>query len=240
MIRICKGEPPEELVRLQEEAQRRGLDPVEAYKLLKPPLKGKVLRRLQEEQGFLCAYCMHRIPDERDLPEGVLGCTIEHYVPRRPTGGRDVGQGLDYGNMLAVCSGNRGRRHDRRRRDLTCDARRSVGAELTVNPLVEQTLASIFYVPDGSIDATDPMIRDDLVNKLNLNCASEAVQLPMQRQAALLPVQEAVAQLVGEGQREHVVSECARLLARYEREQVKTEYVGIIIWWLKDFLKDIE
>ena len=107
-------------------------------------------------------------------------------------------------------------------------------------PLVEQTLASIFYVPDGSIDATDPMIRDDLVNKLNLNCASEAVQLPMQRQAALLPVQEAVAQLVGEGQREHVVSECARLLARYEREQVKTEYVGIIIWWLKDFLKDIE
>lgn len=240
MIRICKGEPPEELVRLQEEARMRGLEPAEAYKLLRPPLKREVLQRLQAEQGYLCAYCMRRIPDERGLPEGVSGCTIEHYVPRRATGGRDVGQGLDYGNMLAVCSGNRGRRHERRRRDLTCDARRSVGAELTVNPLEEQTLVSIFYALDGSIDATDPMIRDDLVNKLNLNCASEAVQLPMQRQAALLPVQQAIAQLVEEGNREQVVSECARLLDRYEREPVKTEYVGIIIWWLKDFLKGVE
>ena len=52
MIRIRKGEPPEELVRLQEEARMRGLEPAEAYKLLRPPLKREVLQRLRRNRGI--------------------------------------------------------------------------------------------------------------------------------------------------------------------------------------------
>ena len=34
----------------------------------------------------------------------------------------EQGQGLDYSNMFAVCSGNRGRRHTRKTSNYTCDA----------------------------------------------------------------------------------------------------------------------
>ena len=64
MIKIVKGDEPEELKRLRETAENQGLNPKEAYELLNADrrLKKKIKRALVKEQGGLCAYCMCRIP----------------------------------------------------------------------------------------------------------------------------------------------------------------------------------
>ena len=108
LIFIKKGTEPTGLQALREQAVQRGLNPADAYKTLVNPLKQNVLVSLVQEQGRLCAYCMCRIP-RSDVPTmcQIAPITIEHVVPRKPSDGRDVGQGLDYNNLVAVCHGNR-------------------------------------------------------------------------------------------------------------------------------------
>ena len=72
-----------------------------------------------------------------------------------PEDGRDIGQGLDYNNLLAVCNGNRAARGTRRKNDLTCDAHRENEEFIKINPCKPETLETIFYSLDGKIDATD-------------------------------------------------------------------------------------
>ena len=67
-------------------------------------VKEDLLEKLLEEQGHICAYCMRRIPEKRKLPTGVASVTIEHCFPRNPGTKEDIGQGLNYRNMFAVCS----------------------------------------------------------------------------------------------------------------------------------------
>ena len=63
-------------------------------------------------------------------------------------------QGLNYYNMLAVCSGNEqapeadGRRH--KKRFFTCDKKRE-DATLKVNPMDQATIDTIYYSSDGAI-----------------------------------------------------------------------------------------
>ena len=234
MIKIHKQPPPKELVDLKAEAANRHLSPDDAYRLLVNPLKNSVMQQLMVEQGHLCAYCMRQLPDDRTMPETVAKVSIEHWYPRNPPNGNDVGQGLDYQNMLAVCSGNRGDRHEHRRRSaLTCDARRKDGGILTVNPLDENTLTTIYYTSDGEIGATDKTIHDDLTIQLNLNCRKETVKLPEERKSVLDNLQNTVYEIPETERLEF----CRFLLQRYEEEMdPKTPYVGIILWWLKDFL----
>jgi len=85
---------------------------------------------------------MRKIPDERELPEDTPNVSIEHIIPRNPIEFIDVNQGLDYNNMVAVCSGNRGKKGTRKRRDLTCDAKRD-NKDLTINPLDPEAISQI-------------------------------------------------------------------------------------------------
>ena len=83
-------------------------------------------------------------------------------------------QGLNYYNMLAVCSGNEqapeadGRRH--KKRFFTCDKKRE-DATLKVNPMDQATIDTIYYSSDGAIRSVDREIDHDLNTHLNLNCS---------------------------------------------------------------------
>lgn len=123
MIEIKKGREPDKLLRYR---QQKGA----SYEQMDKSVKAELLEKLLQEQGHLCAYCMKRIPEKRELPVGVASVTIEHWFPRNPENKEDVGQGLNYRNMFAVCSGNRG---SGCREKMTCDARRGNEA-IKVNP----------------------------------------------------------------------------------------------------------
>ncbi len=148
---------------------------------------------LMREQGHLCAYCMRRIPDERILEEDIdlSNVYIEHWRARSAKRKTNENKGLDYGNMLAVCSGNekapeaKGRR---KKRYLTCDKKRE-GALLKINPLDSTTLETIYYLSDGIIRSTERDIDDDINIRLNLNCSTEAVTLPENRKAVIDAIQ---------------------------------------------------
>ena len=218
MIEIKKGREPKELVEYRQ-------SPEASYENMDGNLKKIVLNQLMREQGHLCAYCMRRIPEKRKLPIGVSGATIEHWFPRNPESGEDYGQGLDYRNMLAVCSGNRGCGD---KRNLTCDAKRG-NDELTVNPCDSETLHSITYSHNGKIKSTDPRIEEDLNKRLNLN--SEAVSLPENRKQVLDTLIMSIKEKHPSGD---IKPYCRRKLEQIKAmDDEKIPFVGILIWWLE-------
>ncbi len=184
-------------------------------------LKDKVKESLMREQGDLCAYCMKRIPQKNVSAE--ISVTIEHWDAQHAN---DDDKGLDYRNMLAVCSGNRG--HS----ELCCDAQRGAlppdKQALTVNPLKQSTLTEISYSSNGKIQSLNPDVDIDLNKKLNLN--SERIGFPEMRKQALQTLQKVV-------QKEHPTGDislyCERLLERYMSEEEKQPFVGILMWWLR-------
>lgn len=108
MIFIKKSSAPSELEALKKEAEKLGLSDKEGYDMLVNPLKDQVREALICEQGHLCAYCMRSIPDERILEkdEDLSDVYIEHWQARSAERTNMENKGLDYRNMLAVCSGN--------------------------------------------------------------------------------------------------------------------------------------
>ena len=234
MIEIKKSSPPNVLLEKQKLAQDKNLNSVESYKLLNHADKQVILQALMKEQGHLCAYCMRRIPDERELPPDIDQVTIEHWLPRNPSDGIDKNQGLDYNNLFAVCSGNRGKRHTRKPRDLTCDAKRSPGhSQLILNPCDPNTLAKIKYKDNGEMTSDDPSVLDDIEVKLNLNCISDAVQLPQSRKSVL---DAFISQLPDD--QDQILTLCQATLELFEAESdPKTPYIGILLWWLKDYIQ---
>lgn len=231
MIPIYKKDPPPELVKLQEWAKENNLSPKNAYDTLQNPQKEQVRKQLVEEQGGLCAYCMCRIPEKKS--EITTHIKIEHIIPRNPVDRRDVGQGLDYNNFLAVCYGNEGTSGDRkiRKEDLTCDAHRKNTEFRKINPIRPETLESIVYNMNGEISATDQDVDYDLQKTLNLN--SPTAPRLAERKAALDALVDDIGALDGD----ELLSYCQTILSGFEAESSKkTPYVGILIWWLKSLI----
>ena len=77
--------------------------------------------------------------------------------------------------------------------------------------------------------STDPVIREDINIRLNLNCDKEAVTLPQYRKEVLDTVMEYLAEQEGD-----YYDNCEEQLQMWENEEdPKTPYIGIAIWWLK-------
>ena len=105
MIKITKGREPDELLKYRKKkfASYEGMD---------RSVKDAVIEALMEEQRYMCAYCMRRIPQANGNPP----VSIEHWEAQSS----HPEKVLDYRNMLAVCSGNRGCGC---KDNMTCDAR---------------------------------------------------------------------------------------------------------------------
>lgn len=235
MILIQKTTPPPGLILLKQQAEEAGMTDKEGYDLLNNPLKTEVRESLMREQGHLCAYCMRRIPDERIENEDtdLSDVYIEHWKARSANNTTGENEGLDYNNMLAVCSGNEkapeaiGRR---KKRFLTCDKKRG-NSSLTINPLDPATIDTLIYLTDGTICSSDAKIDNDIKTVLNLNCSSEAVSLPQLRKAVLDEVQASV----DSENEDLLLQNCKEQLLIWENEgDPRTPYIGIAIWWLRE------
>lgn len=218
MLEIKKGREPDKLLRYR---QQKGA----SFEDMDKEVKDELLERLLVEQGHICAYCMRRIPERRVLPIGVPPVTIEHWFPRNPESKEDIGQGLNYRNMFAVCSGNRGCGD---KAGLTCDASRG-NEPIKVNPCDAETLKGITYTSLGRIQSSDVVIDEDINTRLNLN--NEKISLPENRKQVLQTLIDAVRKNCGNGD---ISLYCRRKLERIRAVgDPKPPYVGIIIWWLE-------
>lgn len=220
MIHIQKGNEPKEL--LQYRLNRSNGEPT--YENMPSEVHQAVLNNLMQEQGFLCAYCMCRIP--QDVAKHNPPVSIEHIDPQSKT---DEAKALDYGNMLAVCSGNRNPENrgllNLGEKRLTCDAHRH-NRPLTVNPLDSRTLAGISYKSDGTIFSKDSAVNTDLNETLNLNCT--AILLPDSRKAARNSLLNEV--------RKHnadIQMFIRRTLDYLKTASHKPPYAGVLVDWLE-------
>jgi len=119
--------------------------------------KTEVRDSLLQEQGYICCYCMRRIPEKSSNP----GCKIEHYLCQEENGDKE----LQYSNMLLACTGQEGLPY----RLQTCDSHKG-NLILTCNPTARGNIELLIkYKSNGEIYSNDANIDNDLNKVLNLN-----------------------------------------------------------------------
>lgn len=113
---------------------------------------------LLTEQGYLCCYCMKRIPESGKIP----GSKIEHFLCQDYHSQDE----LNYSNMLLACTGNEGSPE----RLQTCDTRKK-NLNLTHSPsnFARNVEGLIKYKANGEIYSSDETFNTELDNVLNLN-----------------------------------------------------------------------
>ncbi|MGL4854340.1 MAG: retron system putative HNH endonuclease, partial [Lentisphaeria bacterium] len=212
MIAINKNAAPDGLIALRKKAIEGNLSPKDAYSSLKNPLKSDVRNCLIEEQGRICAYCMCRIPHPNVDP-AITPIKIEHVLARNPVSAVNIGQGLDYSNLVAVCHGNEAPRAEgHKHADLTCDAYKGNKEFKGLDPCNAETLESIFYSMNGEIDSYDTDIKYDLTEVLNLNCKTSSIVA--ERKAVL----DSLMLDIGPDDEENILSYCVERLAVFSSE----------------------
>jgi uncharacterized protein (TIGR02646 family) len=128
---IAKGKAPETLRATVEANRNAGLKPA-ARDEFNQVDKGEVRKRLSEDQGALCAYCMDRIDPEKLGADGKPTTRIAHWMPIDA----DPSLALDWKNLLGSCSS-----------PASCDIAQKQ-AVLATNPTVVGHVAKLIYERD--------------------------------------------------------------------------------------------
>lgn len=162
MITIEKQKQPGSLIAFKKNG---GTD----YLSLDKDTKKDIVDSLLEEQGYLCAYCMRRIPrHEKNGENGYLDdhVRIEHLKDRA----HNPELQLEYKNMVAVCPGFLGSIPH-------CD--RSKGSRsITLSPFDSELEKSISYATkDGGIKSENPDWNKDLTDEDLLNLNHEGLKI---------------------------------------------------------------
>lgn len=120
--------------------------------------KDNVRNSLLTEQGYICCYCMKRIPENNITPS----TKIEHYLCQVDNRDKE----LNYSNMMLACSGQEGSP----KRLQTCDTRKG-NQTLSFNPSDKTRNIEdlIKYKSNGEIYSTDVRFNEELETVLNLN-----------------------------------------------------------------------
>lgn len=206
MIKIDKTLAPNSLVEFQR-------DSYSSFDTLPSEVKSELRISLLKEQGYICAYCMKRIEDSSQVK-------IEHYIPRNRE------NELDYTNLLAVCTGNEGSKREVE----TCDTRKK-NTLLNIDPQKESDIQTISYTSLGKIKSSNPNFQEDLDNTLNLNY--DKGYLISNRKTTLEVLQKKLHQTFKRLSPQDVEKIYVRYLNEKKSGGKYTEYVGILLWYLK-------
>lgn len=115
---------------------------------------------LLADQGYICAYCMRRIPvSDKGCDETTR---IEHVKPQNLLSREEA---MDYGNMVICCPGAIS---STAAKDCHCD-RHKGNIPVKISPFSQEDIDTISYKNDGSISSSDSDFDKDLNETLNLN-----------------------------------------------------------------------
>lgn len=218
MIWIQKGDEPASLMQYRQQPHAY----YDGYNN-----KDELREALLRDQGFLCAYCMRRINNDRN------NMKIEHWKAQS-TLVNEV-EKLDYKIMLGVCDGCRGTQD----RYTTCDEHRHE-SELYVNPLDRGMMNTISYDRQGLIKSSDKRIDSDLNTVLNLNCEQAPSRIVQNRKAIYAECMRKLHQLqVNDKWKEGILR---KVLRQYEQSENgrKREYIGVPVYLLNKYLKKFQ
>jgi uncharacterized protein (TIGR02646 family) len=220
MKRIIKGSEPPCLLqyRQTQDANYDGYHPKELLKT-----------SLLKEQGYICCYCMQRI--------SIHNMEIEHNKAQN----KDCYPllQLDYKNLIASCSGNRGKRL----KNLHCNGRKGyyegkkIICKITLNPADSDKNCEnyIKYSYTGAIFSDDETINHELNEILNLNYQT----LRENRKIALDTVIAALnKKFPNKTWSKESIKKTLEKLSSKDAEGKYTEYVQYIVWYLSKRLNN--
>ena len=181
------------------------------------PVKEAIRRRLLEEQGHICAYCMQRI--------GIDTMKVEHWRPRTQFPELQ----LDHKNLLGCCMGNEGQRKSCQ----TCDTRKG-DEHLKYSPANpdHRVESRICYLGNGKIQSDDPEFHDQIEGVLNLNHH----RLKKNRESVLIELQGQLGKKPGRRSK----AEIRKLLKWYRSTNVSgclRPFAGALIYDLEKRLR---
>lgn len=209
MIHIKKTSEPKSLARHRctPGADFDGLD------------KTELRENLLKEQGYICAYCMKRIRDEKDTK-------IEHYRAR------NMDNELEYTNLLAVCYGNQITTESvtkTGKKRFTCDTMKGNQA-LNINPQNQEDIDTIYYDNNGIIYSKNAVYQQEINNILNLN---DPYGYLISNRKAVIDA------LINKLKVTKTNQEAKELLIKYKRKVLSLsygeeypEYVGVLNWYI--------
>lgn len=125
----------------------------------------ELVQSLLKEQGYICAYCMRRIPQKDKLYKkdgnNYVLTNEDHRVEHIKSRELHDDLKLEYRNMVICCPGHIGTEDH-------CD--RLKGAkDISFTPLDQQFIDTIKYNSDGTIISTNEVYNKEISEVLNLN-----------------------------------------------------------------------
>lgn len=186
------------------------------------PVKTEIRTQLLKEQGYLCAYCMARIWDDKTKTK------VEHWQCQDNYSNRQ----LDYTNLLVVCKGNEGSSP----KEQHCDTFKA-NKDLSLNPAYpsHRVESQIGYSGSGEIySQVNEQLNNDLNNILNLNYK----RLQGNRASVIKSVIEVLTKINGTA----TASDLTRLINRWRAVNElgqKEPYCGIAIHYLNKKLSKL-
>lgn len=178
---------------------------------------------LLADQGYLCAYCMRRIPTQ---DKGTTETTrIEHIIPQSKI---SIEEAMDYRNMVICCPGAM---ESTSEKECHCDRHKGENP-ISFTPLDPNFINTLSYKTDGSITSTNTIYDQEINNVLNLNLEI----LKANRKA----VRNQLITLLGKNDwKKGDIEKVLRIYSEKDKDGKKKEYSGVVISYLTKKIRSL-
>ena len=190
---------------------------------------------LLEEQGYICAYCMRRIPCKDRLykrnGKTYVHTNEDHRIEHMLSRENHDDKKLDYSNMVICCPGHIGNEDH-------CD-RLKDNKDISFSPLDPHFIATLSYKIDGEIVSSEDKYNNELNDVLNLNTPI----LKENRKNAREAVKKELIALKGEKPWNKAI--LSKYIKKYSYKTEKggklklTPYCGVVLFFLQKKLKQL-
>lgn len=206
MIKINKGSAPREWI---EYCRTKGV----SYQAIP-----ELTEALYREQGYICAYCMRRIPLTKRDYNSNEDHRIDHILCRDDHHDRE----LDYSNMVICCPGAINE-------DLHCDKKKD-NKDVTFDLFSDYSINTLSYSTNtGEIKSSNLIWNDEINRLLNLNNKL----LKINRKWVI----DSIITTIGKKRwTKRVIIEQLKLWEGIDRDGKRKQFCGVAIWFLKKTL----
>ena len=190
---------------------------------------------LLEEQGYICAYCMRRIPSKDRLykrdGKTFVHTNEDHRIEHMLSRENHDDKKLDYSNMVICCPGHIGNEDH-------CD-RLKDNKDISFSPLDANFIATLSYKMDGAIVSSNESYDKEINEVLNLNTPI----LKENRKNIWEAVKKEL--IVQKGEKSWNKAILSKYIKKYSSKTRKdgkiklTPYCGVVLFFLQKKLKQM-
>ena len=188
-----------------------------------------LVNSLLEEQGYICAYCMRRIPcRDRIYEKDGVNYTLtkeDHRVEHLLSREKHSDLQLQYANMVICCPGHIGSEDH-------CD-RLKGSNDISFKPTDSTFIKTIQYTSRGRISSTNEKADKEINELLNLN-----TELLVKNRASALA--QAIVEINKHSEGKWTKALIEKFIDRYcsaQKDGKKKEFCGIVVYMLQKKLR---